>query len=466
MKQTRLAMLAAAAALFIVTTPSALARDVKVDARQSAQALDILKRSVAFKTVAGQGQVPAYAAYLADVLKAAGFAADDIRIVRHGETATLIARYRGTDASKKPILLAGHMDVVEAMAADWARDPFTPVAENGYLYGRGVEDNKFDVSMMVATLARLKQEGFKPGRDIILALSGDEETDMVTTRALAAELKGAELLLNGDAGGGMLGADGKPMFYGLQAGEKTYADFEISFTNPGGHSSRPTRTNAIYQLAQATSRIGAHQFPVQANELTRASLRAASAQTPGEIGQAMKRFADNPADAEAAAMLSADPEWIGQVRTTCVATMTKAGHALNALPQNAALSVNCRIFPGVSIDSVKQTLTGVIADPEARITVLGNPAFSDASPLRADVMAAMRKAINARHPGLPIVPNMSAGATDSLHFRAQGVPSYGVAGLFMKPTDSYAHGLNERIPLAAIDGALVQWHILLRELAR
>jgi len=466
MKQTRYAILAAAAAALIVATPSAMAKDAKVDARQSAQALDILKRSVAFKTVAGQGQVPAYAAYLADVLKAAGFAADDIQIERRGETATLIARYRGADASKKPILLAGHMDVVEAKAEDWARDPFTPVAENGYLYGRGVEDNKFDVSMMVATLARLKREGFKPGRDIILALSGDEETDMVTTRALAAELKGAELLLNGDAGGGMLGEDGKPMFYGLQAGEKTYADFEIGFTNPGGHSSRPTKKNAIYQLAQATSQIGAYQFPVQANELTRASLRAASAQTPGEIGQAMKRFADNPADTEAAAVLSADPEWIGQVRTTCVATMMNAGHARNALPQSATLSVNCRIFPGVSIDSVKQKLTEVVADPEAKITVVGDPTSSDASPLRADVMAAIRKAIDARQPGLPIVPSMSAGATDSLHFRAVGVPSYGVAGLFMKPSDAYAHGLNERIPLAAIDGALVQWHILLKELAK
>ena len=454
-----------AALLISVPMTSLAAPAIKVDAKQSAAALEMYKTSIGYRTVQGQGQIPAYAAYLKKALVEGGFADADITIEKIGETAALTARYRG-NGSKKPMLLSGHMDVVEAKAADWVRDPFTAVVENGYVYGRGASDMKFDVVMLVSTLIRLKQEGFKPSRDIVLALSGDEETDMFTSQALAKQLVGAEFAINADAGGGLLDDAGKPVVYQVQAGEKTYADFDITITNPGGHSSRPGATNAIYDLAKIIDRIGAYRFPAQPNELTIGYFKATGAKTPGPLGQAMLAYANNPADTAASDLLSAEPEYIGQVRTTCVATMLRGGHALNALPQAATVSVNCRIMPGVSIATIKTTLQTIIANPDATITVLGEPTASDASPLRPDVMGAIRTAIDRRAPGLPIVPQMSPGATDSLHFRAAGIPSYGLSGMFMNPADDYAHGLNERAPVAAIDGALDQWHTVISILAK
>ena len=249
----------------------------------------------------------------------------------------LAAIYRGRDSQAKPIVINPHMDVVEANPADWERDPFTPVVENGYIYGRGSADDKGDLSMVVAALIDLKRQGWVPSRDVILGASGDEETLMRSTAALAQALKNAELVLNADGGGGELTNDFKPVVYSVQSGEKTYADLKLTITDPGGHSSRPGApdTNAIYRLARAIDRIAAYQFPVQSNELTIAYLKATAEKTPGALGDAMRRFAANPKDAEAAATLSAEPEYIGQVRTTCVATMLQGGHALNALPQKA-----------------------------------------------------------------------------------------------------------------------------------
>lgn len=453
------------ALMLSVSAAPLMAKEARATAADVAAAKEILKKSVSFRTVAGQGQVPAFAAYLASVLKAAGYADSDVEITPLGETAMLTATLRGTTRAK-PIVLLGHMDVVAANPADWARDPFTAVEEGDYIFGRGAEDNKYDVTMMVATMARLKREGFRPKRDIILALSGDEETGMLTTRALAQKFKGAELALNGDGGGGILGPDHKPVLYSLQAGEKTYTDYQIEITDPGGHSSAPTSTNAIYRMAKVLDRLGAYRFPVQSNELTVASLKAASKQLGGELGEAMARYAADPTDAAAAETISAKPEYVGQIRTTCTATMVDAGHAPNALPQRATANVNCRIFPGVSIDTIKAKLAEIIADPSAKITVLGDPAFSDASPLRPDVMNAMTKAIRARYPKLEIAPGMSAGATDSLHFRALGVPSYGVSSLFMRPEDGFAHGLNERVPVATIGAALDQWHSVLTDIGK
>lgn len=425
----------------------------------------ILMRSVAVRTVQGAGQVPKLAAYYADVLRQAGFAEEDIVITPMGETATFAATIKGRDAALKPLLMIGHMDVVEADPKDWTRDPFVPVEENGYIFGRGAEDNKYDVAMMVATLAQLKKEGWTPRRTVTLLLSGDEETDMATTRALAARYKDAEMLLNGDGGGGLLNEAGEPVLYQLQAGEKTYADFEIGFTDAGGHSSAPTPGNPIYKLAKAIDRIAAYEFPAMRNELTQASLALSADRIGGEVGQAMRRFAET-GDPAAAKILSSRPEFVGQVRTTCVATMAQAGHALNALPQSAKVSVNCRIFPGVPIEDVKAQLVKVVNDPSATVTTLNDPTGSDASPLRADVMDAVRDAVSARAPGIAIMPGMSAGATDSVHFRALGVPSYGVSSLFMRAEDGFAHGLNERVPVAGIRESLEQWDRVLRALAR
>jgi acetylornithine deacetylase/succinyl-diaminopimelate desuccinylase-like protein len=453
------------AAAVVGTAHGALAAAPGPD--QAGQALALLKASIGFQTVEGKHQVPAYADYLKSVLMKGGFSASDILFTPIGETGTLELTWKGSDPALKPIVISDHMDVVAADPKDWTRDPFKPVVEDGYVFGRGAIDDKFDDAVVITTLTALKQEGFKPRRTIILALSGDEEADMHTAQALARKLKGAEIVLNGDGGGGTLSEDGKPLLYGLQAGEKTYADFEISFTSPGGHSSRPgpVKDNPIYRVAKAIDHIAAYQFAPQSNELTMAYLGAMAKRTPGPLGDAMKRFAANPKDAEAAAMLSAEPEYVGQVRTTCVATMLNGGHALNALPQKATVSVNCRIFPGVKVPDIEATLKQVVADPDAQFTVLGNPTASDASPLSPMIMAAVKKAVAANQPGVEIVPSMSAGASDSLYFRAVGIPSYGVSGAFMKPSDDFAHGLNERSPVAAIPGALRQWHSLLTTLA-
>jgi acetylornithine deacetylase/succinyl-diaminopimelate desuccinylase-like protein len=458
------ACLGTLALCFALTAAAATAPTVPADI--SARMREIHAKSISFQTVAGKGQVPAYAAYLADVLTAGGFAPGDIAITPSGETAFLVARYRGKDPSAKPIVLSGHMDVVSANRSDWVRDPFAAVVEDGFVFGRGSADNKFGVSSMIATLLWLKSEGYQPRRDIVLALSGDEETTQATTRVLAEQLRNGEMVLNSDAGGATLADDGRPIVYGMQAAEKTYVDFEISFTNPGGHSSRPRADNAIYRLARAIDHIAAFSFPRQSSELTRAYFRAAGPITPGETGAAMRRYAEDPADAAAIAVLSSQPENVGQLGTTCVATMLQGGHARNALPQSAMVNVNCRVFPGVAIENVQQALEHVVDDPTARFALANNPVMSDASPLRDDVMKALRKAIDLRAPGLPIAPSMSAGATDSVFFRNVGVPSYGVSGIFMHPKDEFAHGLNERVPLATFDGALIQWRSLLKDLSR
>ncbi|MGA0586297.1 M20/M25/M40 family metallo-hydrolase [Dyella sp. KRB-257] len=447
---------APAVALAATATPRALA-----------ETMAMLRHAISVPTVKGNHQVPALAAYFADKLRQGGFAANDIQIIPVGETAALVARYRGTGHGK-PIYLSGHMDVVAARRADWTRDPFTLVQENGYLYGRGTADMKTAAVVLVETLIRLKREGFKPSRDIVLLLSGDEETDMATTRELARRYHDAEFLLNADAGGGTLDpASGKPVVYQIQAAEKTYADFRITLTSPGGHSSEPTADNAIYRLAKVIDRVAGYAFPPMINDITRASLHATGAHTPGALGAAMTRFAADPDDTAAAATISADPAYVGQIRTTCVATMLDGGHALNALPQSASVNVNCRIFPGTSVASVRDTLTKVIDDPSASITVLPPPPVeSPASPLRPDVIAAVSAAVHARFPGVEIAPGMSAGASDSMYFRNAGVPSYGVDAAFTKPDDTYAHGLNEKLPASEVGAGLEFWHRVLMQLAK
>ncbi len=444
----------------------AFAAPPKADPALHAEALSILKTSIGYRTVQGGDQFVPYAEYLKGKLVAGGYAPSEITIEPMAGTAFLIARYPGKDPKKKPIVISGHMDVVEAKPEDWTRDPFTAVEENGYVFGRGATDNKFDVSMIVATLAHLRKSGWKPGRDVVLALSGDEETTMKTTAALAERLKGAELVLNVDGGGGSLTEDGKPISFGIQGAEKTYADFHLTVTDPGGHSSRPTPTNAIYRLATALDKLEAYQWPTQHNEITRASLAAAGANTPGAVGEALKAFAADPTNAAAIKTIRADPAWSPALHTTCVATMLSGGHAPNALPQKAVATVNCRIFPGTSSASVKETI-GQIVGGDVKVERLDDGSIdSPASPLRADVIKAVTKAVHARFPGLPIVPSQASGATDSMYFRAAGVPSYGVSGLFMKDSDEFAHGLNERAPIAAIEGDLAHYDSILKDLAK
>lgn len=464
-------LLAAAAALVLSGTAHAQAPGKGANPQAEAQALDLLKRGIAFRTVAGEGnQTFDYATYLKSVLVAGGFAADEVEIVRVDDTAYLVARYRGNGSASngaRPLLISGHMDVVEAKPEDWERDPFTPVIENGYIFGRGATDMKYDLSTMVATLILLKREGFVPGRDIVLLLSGDEETAMKTTAAMAERFHDAELLINIDGGGGALDEDGKPVGFGVDGAEKTYADFELEFANPGGHSSAPREDNAIYALANALGRIGAYQFPAEINEITRATFLAAAERETPETADALRRFANNPGDTQALAVLRANPGWIGQTGTTCVATMVHAGHAPNALPQRATATVNCRIFPGIAIEAVQKTLADVVGDPAMTIRYIDSGTLaSPASPIRPDLMKLVSDGVHARFPGIPVTPGMASGASDSMHFRARGVPSYGVSPMFMKPSDQFAHGLNERTPLSEIAPSIAYYKKLLKGLTR
>jgi len=439
----------------------------KVDPALHDKALEILKTSIGYRTVQGGDQFVPYAEYLKSVLVAGGYKVDEVTIEPMVGTAFLIARYPGTDPKKKPLVISAHMDVVEAKPEDWTRDPFKAVVENGYVFGRGAVDNKFDVSMVVATMANLRKQGWKPAREVILAFSGDEETTMKTTAVLAQRLKHAEVVLNADGGGGGLTEDGKPISFGVQGAEKTYADFNLTVTDPGGHSSRPTPTNAIYRLAKALDRLEAYKWPTMHNEISRGSLAASGANTPGEVGKAMVRFAADPTDEAAIETIRGDYNFSPALHTTCVATMLSGGHAPNALPQKAVATVNCRIFPGTSSEAVKGTIGEIVKDLGVTVTRLDDGSIdSPPSPLRPDVMKAVTKAVHARFPGLPIVPSQASGATDSMYFRAAGVPSYGVSGLFMKDSDEFSHGLNERAPISAIDGDLAHWDVLLRELAK
>jgi len=437
-----------------------------------ADAREIFRRAISFRTSAGLGQVPALADYLVSRFGAAGFPAADIHVVPHGETASLVVRYRGEPrpgpAAKKPVAFLAHMDVVPAKPEDWKRDPFTLVEEKGFFYGRGTHDDKNSVALLAETFIRLKAEGFVPARDLVLIFTGDEETGQETVQDLLVshrDLVDAEYALNGDAGGGTLAEeDGRPLSYGLQTAEKTYATFELTTRNPGGHSSLPRKDNAIYELADALKAVQAYRFAVMWNDTTLAWFRAAGAVTAGPLGDAMRRFAANPRDAAAADTLAGSPAHVGMTRTTCVATELRAGHAENALPQSATATINCRIFPGVKVDNVKAELQKV-AGPGVTVTTLGRPLASDASPLRPDVLAAVTKAVHARHPGVPVAPYQESGGTDGLHFRAAGIATYGVGETFIKDSDVFAHGLDERIPVTSFYDGLEYWYVLVKEVA-
>lgn len=454
-------------AFSIMTTPAMAAPTSGPVTSGGKEALAILKEAIEVPTVAGRGQVPALAEKLKARLVAGGFAESDVRFTPVGETGYLTARYAGRDPKAKPYVVIGHMDVVEAKPEDWERDPFKAIVEGGYIFGRGSLDNKGDVSMIVAALVELKRAGWVPSRDIVLGLSGDEETQMKTTRAMSEALSNAALVLNGDSGGGELTTGGKPFVYQVQAGEKTYADYVVKVTDPGGHSSRPGAANAIAGMSAALEKIWAYKFPVQLSPLTKAYLQGSAPHAPAEVAPAMRAFAADPADAAAAATLSARPEYIGVIRTTCVPTMVNGGHAPNALPQSVTANVNCRIFPGTTRAQVKARLEEVIADPKITVTFRDNGTLeSIESPLQKDVMSAVEKAVHQRATGVAIVPAMSAGATDSMHFRSKGIPAFGVSATFIRSEDDFAHGLNERLPLATLDAGVKQWETMLRELAK
>jgi acetylornithine deacetylase/succinyl-diaminopimelate desuccinylase-like protein len=435
-----------------------------------AQARQIFEKVIAFRTSQGQGQVPPMVSYLEGVLREGGVSAQDIAKLPKGETVGMLVRIPGTDPNAKPVLFSAHMDVVDARPEDWQRDPYKLIEENGYFYGRGTLDNKAGVVALMSTILRLQKEGVKPRRTLVFAFVGDEETGLDeadgTTRQVAAHpwVKGAEYAINTDAGGGLFAPDGTPMIYLIQGAEKTYATFELTTTNPGGHSSRPRADNAIYDLSKAVTRVGEYRFPIMSNDLTRAYLGAVGKVTPGPAGEALRRFAADPKDQAAAEAISGSAEFVGTIRTTCVTTMLNAGHAENALPQKATATVNCRIFPGVSVEEVQQQLGRVVADPKVAVKVIGAPVASPVSGLRPDIEKVIAQSIHRRYPGVALSPYLESGGTDGLVYRSAGIPTWASSGVFIKPDEMYAHGLDERIPVKSFYDGVEHIHDLARTL--
>ena len=435
---------------------------------------DIYRDIIGFRTARGHQQVNDMVAYLTKRLSDAGFAQEDLMVTDYdsdGEpTQGLIVRYRGDGSSgDKPIVMLAHMDVVDALPEDWDRDPFTLTEEDGYFFGRGTMDNKYGVANLVGTFIRLKNEGWTPNRDLYLAFSGDEETGMVSTRAQAkwiAENVDPAFVLNSDAGGTALDDEFKPLAMRVQAAEKTFATFELTVTNPGGHSSRPRSDNAIYELSAALLKLADHKFAVQATPLTRSYFAALGQSVPGELGDAMRAFAENPEDPAAVATLQSNPETVGTLGTTCVATMLRAGHAENALPQSATATVNCRIFPGIGVEKTQAELARVIGNDNVSFKLMAEVTESPVSVLRDDVRAAVAKSLAARYgKDIPIIPYMESGGTDGMHYRTLGYDTVAVSGGASRSQDMYAHGLNERANVDAFYSGLDHWTIILKELA-
>jgi len=435
-----------------------------------AQTLDLSRETIALRSVQGDGNRTAEVAQsFGRALVAGGWTESDIDIVPVDDTAYLIATWPGSDPTLGPIVLSAHMDVVEARPEDWERDPFTPVVENGYLYGRGASDTKFEASLAVASLIELRRQGFRPRRSIVVAYSGDEETTMKTSKLIAERLKNAHIVLNIDGASGLADEDGGlPLYWTWQGAEKTYIDFQLEVTNPGGHSSAPRPDNAIAQLAQAIGRIAAYRFTPETNDITKAYFEQVSAIQPDpELAAAMRAFAADPTDAGAIAALRGDLIMNGVIGTTCVPTMVEGGHAPNALPQRATAIVNCRVFPGHENAEIQAELERVAATPEVVFTdITGDTSIaSPASPLRPEFVAAFEKGVRAAWGDVPVYPAQSSGASDSMWYRALGVPSYGASASFIKESDEYSHGLNERMPLSNIRPGITYYLTVLKELS-
>lgn len=413
---------------------------------------EIYKELVEINTTDSAGSCTEAAQALAARLEAAGFPAQDVRVIvppGGPKKGNLVARYRGTGA-KRPIMLLGHLDVVEAKREDWQRDPFKLVEENGYFYARGAADDKAMVSVFTANLIRYRREGYRPERDLIEVATCDEEiipskfSGIVYLLKNHRDLIDAEFALN-EGGMGLLDKNGKYLRMSVQAGEKVFQTYQLEVTNPGGHSAFPVKDNAITHLAGGLARLGEYDFPFKLSATTRAYFERMSSIETGQTAADMKAILREPPDAEAVARLSANPLNNSTFRTTCVATMVDAGHASNALPQRARATVNCRILPGESVTEVQQTLARVMADDKIRITPTHEPTLSPPPPLSAEIIGPIERVSAQMWPGVPVVPTLLAGATDGRFTINAGIPTYGVSGMFRDPDGAGVHGLNERI---------------------
>ncbi len=460
-----------AASLAVVALSQPLAARPAAAPKAEAQALELAKQTIAMRSVRGPDNrtIDVARAYKAAFV-AGGWSDGEVEIVPFEDAAYLIATWQGSDARLKPLVISGHMDVVEAKPADWRRDPFTAVVENGMLYGRGAADMKLDNALVIASLIEMRRRGYRPKRTIVAAFSGDEETTMLSSQRILDRLPNAELVINVDFdnNGKLDEVTGKPIYWSWQGAEKGYADFELGVTNPGGHSSMPRRDNAINQLAAALGRIGAYRFKPELNPLTKAYFEKASAfEKDSQLAAAMRAFAADPSNEQAIAALSAESAMIGRIGTTCVVTTISGGHAVNALPQRATANVNCRIFPGHGREEIMAELQKVVADPAVQLRdVTEGSVDSPASPLRPDFIAAAKKAIGSVYPGVPVVPNIATGASDCMWYRSKGVDCYIASPLFLKSSNSRSHGLDERMPIANIRPAVAYYVSLFSDLSK
>jgi acetylornithine deacetylase/succinyl-diaminopimelate desuccinylase-like protein len=439
---------------------------------------DVLRELVETNTTFSVGSTTRAAESMAARFRAAGFPAADVVVVgpdtgRDANNKNLIVRYRGRGA-RKPVLLIGHLDVVEARRADWVLDPFTLTERDGHFYGRGTLDMKNGDASWIAALLRMRQEGVLPAGDYVLALTAGEEGGggyngvewlMQNHRDLLGD---PAYVLNADAGGGEL-RDGKPVSMDVQAAEKVFQTYHLTVRNPGGHSSLPEKDNAIYRLARALGRVDAYRFPVQRNAVTQAYFARTADLNSGELAKELHAMASGraPDDVQAERLAARSPFYNAQLRTTCVATMIEGGHARNALPQRAMATVNCRIMPGVPATDVEKTLRRVVADTAVELAPSDTATPSPPSPLPAAVEGAIRTATASVWRPLPIVPDMETGATDGLYLRNAGIPVYGVSGYFADPNipdDNRAHGLNERISVRGFYDQLEFTYRLLKAL--
>jgi acetylornithine deacetylase/succinyl-diaminopimelate desuccinylase-like protein len=434
-----------------------LANSVELTPTQK-QLREIYQELVETNTTNSTGSCTVAANKMAKRLKAAGYRDADMQIIvpPGGPTkGNLVARLKG-DGSKKPLLLLAHVDVVEARREDWTRDPFKLIEEDGVFYARGSADDKSMAAVFVANMIRYKKEKLPLKRDVIMALTCDEE--MVPSKFDGAEyllnhhrpLIDAEIALN-EGGGGSLDKEGKPVRHGIQAGEKVYQTFQLEVTNPGGHSSLPYLDNAIYHLADGLSRLGKFSFPFKLSDVTRSYYERMSTIEKGQVAADMKAILSDPPDQAALDRLyEVHPAHNAAVRTTCVATKLDAGHADNALAQRARASVNCRILPGEPIDEVQKVLERVVADDKIKITRVGEGVVSPMPPMTPVLMKAVEEISNDMWPGVPVVPSLLAGGTDGRFLNNAGIWTYGISGMFGGPESSGSHGLNEHIRVKSL----------------
>src|SRR6184192_607348 len=438
---------------------------------------DIFKQLIEINTTDSVGNVTTAAEAMAKRLRDGGFAEGDIKVAGPNERKkNLVVRFRGT-GKRKPILFIGHLDVVEALRSDWTTDPFEFIEKDGYFYGRGTEDMKEGDAILVTNFIRLKREGYLPDRDLILALTADEEGGSSNgVDWLLREHRDwidAEYCINLDGGEFERDKD-KRLLAGIQASEKVYVDFQFESLNPGGHSSIPSPDNAIYHLAGALSRLQSFSFSANINEITRSYFERNAALTTGQVAADMKAMARQPPDPAAVQRLSAVPYYNSLLHTTCVATMLSGGHAPNALPQTARANVNCRIFPGEDPQEVLKTLQRVANDPKVKISIVAQtdpdgrvvPVVPvPPSPLLPEVTKAMEKSLSSMWPGIPVVATMSTGATEGKYTRIAGIPTYGISCMFFDKNDDRSHGKDERVGVQDFYDGVAFNYKLIRELS-